>query len=54
VAKRSFVDTGHHRLIVGFDFVRRVDQHQAATGNRRQLGFQLIAVGFSTRARLSF
>jgi hypothetical protein len=44
------VNTGHHRLIVGFDFVRRVDQHQAATGNRRQLGFQLlIAIGFFTR-----
>lgn len=34
----AFVDAGHHRLIVGFDFVRRVDQHQAATGNRRQFG----------------
>jgi hypothetical protein len=51
----AFVDTGHDRLVVAFNFVRRVDKNQAATGNRRQLRFQLlVAIGFSTRARASF
>ena len=43
----AFVIPGDHRLIVGFNFVRRVDQNQTAARDRRQLSFQLlVAIGF--------
>ncbi|MNI97493.1 hypothetical protein D3C73_1561550 [compost metagenome] len=29
----AFVDTGHYRLVVGFNFVRRIDEDQPATGD---------------------
>ncbi len=48
----AFVNPGDHRLIVGFNFVRRVDQNQTAARYRRQLSFQLLVAmrPLSTRA----
>ncbi|MOA38064.1 hypothetical protein D3C78_1597120 [compost metagenome] len=38
----AFVNAGYDCLIVGFNFVWRVNQHQTATGYRRQFGFELL------------